>query len=123
MRTNAACVTGTVFRMRFCKIAKPKPAASLAYQPPRSMSRSSAVQARRAANAIARQLRLRGSAAPLTGRLFDDRGNRMSPTHTTFAMTTSLLERREERRGEGGKREREDRASPAQGALDRYLGL
>jgi site-specific DNA recombinase len=36
MRTNAACVTGTMFRMRFCKIAKPKPAASLAYQPPRS---------------------------------------------------------------------------------------
>ncbi len=40
-----------------------------------------AVQARCAANAVARQLRLRGSAAPLTGRLFDDRGNRMSPTH------------------------------------------
>jgi site-specific DNA recombinase len=40
-----------------------------------------AVQARRAANVVARQLRLRGSAAPLTGRLFDDRGNRMSPTH------------------------------------------
>jgi hypothetical protein len=28
------------------------------------------------------QVRLRGSAAILTGRLFDDRGNRMSPTHT-----------------------------------------
>ena len=40
-----------------------------------------AVQAKRAANAAARQVRLRGSAAILTGRLFDDRGNRMSPTH------------------------------------------
>ncbi|MFZ0496373.1 MAG: recombinase family protein [Methylocella sp.] len=40
-----------------------------------------AVQAKRAANAVARQVRLRGSAAILTGRLFDDRGNRMSPTH------------------------------------------
>jgi site-specific DNA recombinase len=40
-----------------------------------------AVQAKRAANAVARQVRLRGSAAVLTGRLFDDRGNRMSPTH------------------------------------------
>src|ERR1700682_238111 len=40
-----------------------------------------AVQAKRAANAVARQFRLRGSAAILTGRLFDDRGNRMSPTH------------------------------------------
>ena len=40
-----------------------------------------AVQAKRAANAVARHVRLRGSAAILTGRLFDDRGNRMSPTH------------------------------------------
>ena len=40
-----------------------------------------AVQAKRAANAAARQVRLRGSAAILTGRLFDDRGHRMSPTH------------------------------------------
>src|SRR6202171_372343 len=40
-----------------------------------------AVQAKRAATAVARQVRLRGSAAILTGRLFDDRGNRMSPTH------------------------------------------
>ncbi len=40
-----------------------------------------AVQAKRAANAIVRLVRLSGSAAILTGRLFDDRGNRMSPTH------------------------------------------
>ena len=40
-----------------------------------------AVQAKRVANAVARHVRLRGSAAILTGRLFDDRGNRMSPTH------------------------------------------
>src|SRR5256884_6700071 len=42
-----------------------------------------AVQEKLAANAVARQVRLRGSAALLTGRLFDDRGNRMSPTHAT----------------------------------------
>ena len=41
-----------------------------------------AVQAKLAGNAIARQLRLKGSAAILTGRIFDDRGNRMSPTHS-----------------------------------------
>jgi site-specific DNA recombinase len=41
-----------------------------------------AVQAKRAANAVARRVRLRGSAAILAGRFFDDRGNRMSPTHT-----------------------------------------
>src|SRR5205809_922837 len=40
-----------------------------------------AVQARLAANAVARRCRLRSSPALLTGRLFDDRGNRMSPTH------------------------------------------
>jgi site-specific DNA recombinase len=40
-----------------------------------------AVQAKLAAQAVARRCRLRGSPALLTGRLFDDRGNRMSPTH------------------------------------------
>jgi site-specific DNA recombinase len=41
-----------------------------------------AVQAKLAARARARRSRLRGSPAVLSGRLFDDRGNRMSPTHT-----------------------------------------
>jgi site-specific DNA recombinase len=52
------------------------------HEPILSQDLFEAVQAKRAANAVARQVRLRGSAAPLTGRLFDDRGNRMSPTHT-----------------------------------------
>jgi site-specific DNA recombinase len=41
-----------------------------------------AVQAKFAAQARARRCRLRGSPALLSGRLFDDCGNRMSPTHT-----------------------------------------
>jgi hypothetical protein len=41
-----------------------------------------AVQAKLAAQAVARRCRLRGSPALLTGRLFDQRGNRMSPSHT-----------------------------------------
>jgi site-specific DNA recombinase len=41
-----------------------------------------AVQAKLAASATARQMRLRGSLAILAGRIFDDRGNRMTPTHT-----------------------------------------
>jgi DNA invertase Pin-like site-specific DNA recombinase len=41
-----------------------------------------AVQAKLAANAVARKVRLRGSASILTGRIYDDRGNRMSPTHS-----------------------------------------
>ena len=41
-----------------------------------------AVQAKLAAQAVARRCRLRGSPAILSGRLFDICGNRMSPTHT-----------------------------------------
>ena len=41
-----------------------------------------AVQGKLAAQAVARRCRLRGSPALLSGRLFDDRGNRMSPSHT-----------------------------------------
>src|SRR5205085_10448641 len=40
-----------------------------------------AVQAKVAAQAVARRCRLRGAPAILSGRLFDNRGNRMSPTH------------------------------------------
>src|SRR5947207_1929242 len=41
-----------------------------------------AVQAKLAAQAVARRCRLRGSPAILSGCLFDHRGNRMSPTHS-----------------------------------------
>jgi DNA invertase Pin-like site-specific DNA recombinase len=40
-----------------------------------------AVQGKLAAQAVARRCRLRGSPALLTGRIFDERGNCMSPTH------------------------------------------
>jgi site-specific DNA recombinase len=40
------------------------------------------VQAKLAAGAIERHLRLKASPAVLTGRIFDDRGNRMSPSHS-----------------------------------------
>jgi site-specific DNA recombinase len=42
-----------------------------------------AVQAKLAVQTVARRCRLRGSPALLTGCLFDDRGHRMSPSHTT----------------------------------------
>jgi site-specific DNA recombinase len=41
-----------------------------------------AAQARLAAQAVQRRWRLRGSPALLSGRIFDERGNRMSPTHS-----------------------------------------
>ncbi|MGB8901516.1 MAG: recombinase family protein [Methylocella sp.] len=65
-----------------------------------------AVQEKLAANAIARQVRLRGSAALLTGRLFDDRGNRMSPTHANkkgaryrYYVSQALLQNRKAEAG------------------------
>jgi DNA invertase Pin-like site-specific DNA recombinase len=41
-----------------------------------------AVQAKLAANSVERRLKLRASPAILVGRLFDDRGNRMTPSHS-----------------------------------------
>jgi site-specific DNA recombinase len=41
-----------------------------------------AVQAKLIANTVTRQVRLKGSPAILTGHIFDDRGNRMSPSHS-----------------------------------------
>jgi len=66
-----------------------------------------AVQAKLAANAVARRVRLKGSAAILTGRIFDDRGNRMSPTHANkrgvryrYYVSRALLEKRKTGAGE-----------------------
>jgi site-specific DNA recombinase len=40
------------------------------------------VQAKLNGAAVDRQMRLKASPALLAGRIFDDRGNRMTPTHT-----------------------------------------
>ena len=65
-----------------------------------------AVQARLAAQAVARRCRVRGSSALLTGRLFDDRGNRMSPSHTNkdgvryrYYVSQARLQRKAKRAG------------------------
>jgi site-specific DNA recombinase len=64
------------------------------------------VQAKLAANAVARKVRLRGSASILTGRIYDDRGNPMSPTHSNklgvryrYYVSHALLQRRQEEAG------------------------
>ena len=69
-----------------------------------------AVQTRLAANAVARQVRLKGSAAILTGRIFDDRGNRMSPTHSNkhgvryrYYVSHALLQKRNAAVGSVGR--------------------
>jgi site-specific DNA recombinase len=65
-----------------------------------------AVQEKLAANAVDRQAWLRGSAAFLAGRLFDDRGNRMSPTHANkqgvryrYYVSHALLQNRKAEAG------------------------
>ena len=66
-----------------------------------------AVQAKLAANATARQVQLKGSPAVLDGRIFDDRGNRMSPSHSNklgvryrYYVSHAILQRRKGRSGQ-----------------------
>jgi DNA invertase Pin-like site-specific DNA recombinase len=65
-----------------------------------------AVQAKLATNAVARKVRLTGAASILTGRIYDDRGNRMSPTHSNklgvryrYYVSHALLQNRKEAAG------------------------
>ena len=69
-----------------------------------------AVQAKLAENAVGRQARLRGSPAILTGRIFDDRGNRMSPSHTNklgvryrYYVSHAILQQRQNEVGSVGR--------------------
>lgn len=66
-----------------------------------------AVQAKLAESGNARQLRLKASPSLLAGRIFDDRGNRMTPTHTNkqgaryrYYVSHSALQKRTN--GSGG---------------------
>ena len=63
-----------------------------------------AVQVKLAASANVRQLKLRASPSILAGRIFDDRGNRMTPTHTNkngaryrYYISHALLQRRNDK--------------------------
>ena len=64
------------------------------------------VQEKLAASAVNRQLRLRASPSILTGHIFDDRGNRMTPTHANkqgaryrYYVSHALLQKRREHVG------------------------
>src|SRR3954469_22031037 len=68
------------------------------------------VQAQLAANAIDRQIRLKGSPAILTSRIFDDRGNRMSPTHSNklgaryrYYVSHAILQKRKAEAGSNAR--------------------
>ncbi|HUN95315.1 MAG TPA: recombinase family protein [Bradyrhizobium sp.] len=65
-----------------------------------------AVQTKLAAQATSRQLKIRTSAAILAGRIYDDRGNRMTPTHTNkrgaryrYYVSHALLQKRNKEAG------------------------
>ena len=69
-----------------------------------------AVQARLAENAVSRRARLGSSPAILTGRIFDDRGNRMSPSHTNkegvryrYYVSHAILQQRQSEAGSVGR--------------------
>jgi site-specific DNA recombinase len=69
-----------------------------------------AVQARLAENAVGRRAKLRSSPAILTGRIFDDRSNRMSPTHTNksgvryrYYVSHAILQQRQNEVGSVGR--------------------
>jgi len=62
-----------------------------------------AVQAKLAASANTRQLKLRASPSILAGRIFDDRGNRMTPSHTNkrgaryrYYVSHAVLQKRDD---------------------------
>jgi site-specific DNA recombinase len=64
------------------------------------------VQAKLAANAVERRIRAKGSPAILAGRIFDDRGNRMSPTHSNkrgvryrYYVSQPLVQKRQQNAG------------------------
>jgi site-specific DNA recombinase len=65
-----------------------------------------AVQARLAVSAANRQVRIRSAPAILAGRIFDDRGNRMTPTHANkkgvryrYYVSHALLQNRSDEAG------------------------
>jgi site-specific DNA recombinase len=69
-----------------------------------------AVQVKLAAQATARRCRLRGSPALLSGRIFDDRGHRMSPSHTNkggaryrYYVSRAVLQKKSEAAGSIGR--------------------
>ena len=81
-----------------------------------------AVQAKLVANTVTRQVRLKGSPAILTGRIFDDRGNRMSPSHSNklgvryrYYVSHAIVQKR---RAEAGSVTRVPAAEIEQRVLD-----
>jgi site-specific DNA recombinase len=88
------------------------------------------VRAKQAANAVARNLRLKGSPAILTGRIFDDRGNRMSPTHTNklgaryrYYVSHALMQKRRAEAGSVPRVPAPEMETLVLDAVRKYLAL
>jgi site-specific DNA recombinase len=87
-----------------------------------------AVQAKLAAQAVARRCRLRGSPALLTGRLFDDRGHRMSPSHSNkggaryrYYVSQAVLQKKPKAAGSIGRLPAAEIEALVIAALHRHL--
>ena len=83
------------------------------HQPILDRSLFEAVQAKLAASATARQLKLNASPSILAGRIFDERGNRMTSTHSNkqgaryrYYVSHSALQKRDTRADRANSRQR-----------------
>jgi len=88
-----------------------------------------AVQAKFAGNAVDRTLRLKSSPSLLVGLIYDDRGNKMSPSHTNkrgvryrYYVSQALLQRRGAGVGNVSRVSAPDIESVVLGALHAHLG-
>jgi site-specific DNA recombinase len=87
-----------------------------------------AVQAKLAASANIRQLKIRASPSILAGRIFDDRGNRMTPTHTNkngaryrYYISHTLLQKRNDKTASLMRVPAQEIEEPVTNSLRSYL--
>ncbi len=88
-----------------------------------------AVQAKLTASANTRQLKLKASPSVLAGRIFDDRGNRMTPTHTNkqgaryrYYVSHAILQKRVDEAGSVPRVPAHDIETKVLNALRDHLG-
>ncbi len=88
-----------------------------------------AVQAKLTASAGARELKLKASPSLLAGRIFDDRGNRMTPTHTNkqgaryrYYVSHAVLQKRKNEAGRVTRISAHDAESAVIRALRDHVG-
>jgi DNA invertase Pin-like site-specific DNA recombinase len=87
------------------------------------------VQAKLGSKAVERELRLKGSSAILMGRIYDDRGNRMTPSHSNkhgvryrYYVSHAIMQKRKAEAGRVARVSAPDIETAVIGALREHLG-